>query len=280
MRLMTSQPAPAPGAPSTIAALPNLRDLGGWVGADGRRVRYGMLFRSTDFRSLVGNEEATAQVRASLGLRTVYDLRSAAETEAMPDPKWDDVAELHLDVLAGVSSMAVPANLATVLTDPAGVGEINKYLAGTGAVDAMTGTYREMVTLDSARDAYSRFYNGLLGEDRSPALFHCTTGKDRTGWAAASFFSLMGLSREDIFTDYLLTNERLVPALAPVFEKFTEAGGDADKLRDILGVRPEYLEAAFDEVDKAHGSISSYFSDRLGIDETAQEGLRERFLSA
>ncbi|EGD53844.1 tyrosine-protein phosphatase [Gordonia neofelifaecis] len=276
---MTEPKSLAPGAPSSIPALPNLRDLGGWSGTDGRAVRHGMLFRSTDFRSLADNAEATAQVPALLGLRTVYDLRSGAETEAMPDPKWADVAEVHLDVLAD-AQLSVPANLATVLTDPEGIAEVNKYLAGDGAMAAMAGTYREMITLDSARRSYRRFYEGLLGEDRSPALFHCTTGKDRTGWASASFLSLMGVAREDVFHDYLLTNDRLVPALAPVFERFAAAGGDAESLREILGVRAEYLTAAFDEVEKVHGSLEAYFAEGLGIDAGAQQALRERFLEA
>ncbi|ALG83587.1 tyrosine-protein phosphatase [Gordonia phthalatica] len=276
---MTDQQVRVPGAPSTVPALPNLRDLGGWSGADGRPVRYGMLFRSTDFRALVDDAAATQQLHAALGLRTVYDFRSTAETDAMPDPTWDDVAPVHLDVLADTST-AVPANLATVLTDPAAVAQVNEFLAGQGAAQKMVGTYREMITADSARNSYSRFYRGLLGEDRSPALFHCTTGKDRTGWAAASFLSLMGVSRDDVFRDYLLTNDRLVPALAPVFEKFAAAGGDPDLLTNVLGVRAEYLEAAFDEVDTVHGSLEAYFADALGIDAVAQQALRDRFLEA
>ncbi|AUH67166.1 MULTISPECIES: tyrosine-protein phosphatase [Gordonia] len=276
---MTDQQTRVPGAPSPFPVLPNLRDLGGWVGVDGRPVRHGMLFRSTDFRSIVHDSSAVAEIAATLGLRTVYDLRSAGETEAMPDPVWADVAEVHLDVLADAQT-AVPANLATVLTDPAGVAEINRVLESGGAISTMAGTYRQMITLDSAKTGYRRFYEGLLGEDRSPALFHCTTGKDRTGWASASFLSLMGVARDDVFSDYLLTNDRLVPALAPVFEKFTAAGGDADALRQVLGVRPEYLEAAFDEVDRVHGGMEAYFAEALGIDSAAQSELRERFLEA
>ena len=276
---MTEQPARTPGAPSSIDVLPNLRDLGGWVGADGRPVRYGLLFRSTDFRSLGDDGTLIGKVADSLDLRTVYDFRSAAETTAMPDPKWHDVAEVHLDILAD-SEMAVPANLATVLTDPAAIGEFNKYLAGDGVGDLMATTYRGFVNTGSAREGYSRFYRGLLGENRSPSLFHCTTGKDRTGWAAASFLSLMGVSRDDVFHDYLLTNDRLVPALAPVFAKFEEAGGDPDLLNEVLGVRAAYLEAAFDEVDSLHGSIEAYFADGLKLDATAQQGLRERFLDS
>ena len=267
-----------PGAPSSVPALPNLRDLGGWVGADGRRVRYGMLFRSTDFRSLVDDAAAVAGLRSSLGLRTVYDFRSTAETAAMPDPVWDDVVALHLDVLADTAT-AVPANLATVLTDPEAVAQVNEFLAGQGALEKMQATYREMITADSARNSYARFYRELLDADRSPALFHCTTGKDRTGWAAASFLSLMGVSRDDVFRDYLLTNERLVPALAPVFEKFADAGGDPALLTNVLGVREEYLVAAFDEVAAVHGTLESYFADALGIDAAAQTALRDRFLA-
>lgn len=276
---MTDQQVRVPGAPSSVPALPNLRDLGGWRGVGGRPVRYGMLFRSTDFRALLDDPAAAAEFGSSLGLRTVYDFRSTVETEAMPDPVWDDVPALHLDILADTST-AVPANLAAVLTEPGAVVQVNEFLAGQGAADTMSGTYREMITADSARTGYGRFYRGLLGQDRSPALFHCTTGKDRTGWAAASFLSLMGVSREDVFTEYLLTNERLIPALSPVFAKFAEAGGDPELLTAVLGVRAEYLAAAFAEVDAVHGGLDAYFTEGLGIDDTAQQALRDRFLEA
>ncbi|MBM7368026.1 tyrosine-protein phosphatase [Gordonia hydrophobica] len=276
---MTDQQVLVPGAPSSIPALPNLRDLGGWAGADDRPVRYGMLFRSTDFRSLGDDAELIEQVGSTLGLRTVYDFRSDAEAAAVPDPEWADVARLHLHVMADTAT-AIPANLSTVLTDPESVARVNEFLAGDGIAANMRAAYREMLTTDSARAGYARFYRGLLGEDRSPALFHCATGKDRTGWAAASFLTLMGVARDDVYTDYLLTNDRLVPALAPVFEKFADAGGDPDLLTDVLGVRADYLDAAFDELDTVHGSIEAYFADALGLDATAQNALRERFLES
>ena len=148
------------------------------------------------------------------------------------------------------------------------------------AIDLMAGTYRKFITMDSAHAAYRRFYQGLLGEDSGPALFHCTTGKDRTGWAAASFLSLMGVDRDDVYRDYLETNERLLPALAPIFDKFTAAGGDAELLRPILGVQQQYLDAAFDQVDTTYGSLEAYFATGLGIDDAAQERLRASYLVA
>ncbi len=260
-------------APSPIVALPNLRDLGGWAGADGRTTVTGRLFRSTDFRTVVND---APQVLAPLGLRTIYDLRSTAETTDLPDPELDGVADVHLDVLADEKN-AVPGNLGKLLSDPKVVHALNDQMEGK-ATDAMADTYRKFITMDSAHTAYRRFYLGLLGEDHGPALFHCTTGKDRTGWAAASFLSLMGVARDDVYSDYLATNDRLLPALQPLFDSFEKAGGDAALLRPLLGVEKQYLDAAFDELDSTYGTVAGYFAQALGIDTHAQNELRTRYL--
>ena len=86
------------------------------------------------------------------------------------------------------------------------------------------------------------------------------------------------MSREDVFTEYLLTNEQLVPALEPVMTAFEHAGGDRAVLLAVLGVDRSYLERAFAEVDQAYGGIEGYLADGLGIPVDEQEALRERFL--
>uniref|UniRef100_UPI0025B8139D tyrosine-protein phosphatase n=1 Tax=Brevibacterium sp. TaxID=1701 RepID=UPI0025B8139D len=105
-------------------------------------------------------------------------------------------------------------------------------------------------------------------------LFHCTTGKDRTGWAAAAALLLLGVDEEDVFADYLLTNRDLLPAFQGLFEQFTAAGGDPEILKPVLGVDPSYLHAALDEMRRHFGSIHGYFSDGLGLDAQAQGELR------
>lgn len=263
-----------PGAPSPIGSLPNLRDLGGWRTADGRVVRSGLLFRSTDFSSLADSDVAALE---ALGLRTVYDLRSVHEREAIPDPSLPDATEVGLDVLAD-AQMSIPANIGAVLADPAVVAQADQVLAGGKAREMIAGTYREMITLPSATAAYSEFYRGLLGDAPGPILFHCTTGKDRTGWAAAAFLTLVGVGKEDVYRDYLLTNERLIPALKPIFDGFAAAGGDPQLLVGVLGVDAGYLDAAFDEVRTRFGGIEGYFSEALGIGTREQDKIRERFL--
>ncbi len=263
-----------PGAASPVPSLVNLRDLGGWAAADGRTVKAGLLYRSADFRALSADDVPAYE---ALGVRTVYDFRSAGERDASPDPTFDGATTVGLDVLAD-SSMAIPANLAEFFSDPALVAKAGEQLSGGRAVDAIRSTYRDLVTLPSARAAYRSFFGGLV-EAGGPSLFHCTAGKDRTGWAAAAFLTLLGVSRDDVLTDYLLTNDRLVPSLQPIFDKFAAAGGDPDLLLPVFGVREEFLVAAFDEVDTTHGSIESYFGDALGIDADAQAALRETYLA-
>ncbi|GAA4755615.1 tyrosine-protein phosphatase [Gordonia alkaliphila] len=260
-------------ATSPIPALPNLRDLGGWSAHDGRTVVTQRLYRSTDLRSVI---TTAADVLAPLALRTIYDLRSAAERTALPDPTLPGVTDVPLDVLAD-AAQAIPGNLDKVLEDPTLLGELTSSMEGK-AGDYIAQTYRDFLTMDSANAAYRRFYLGLLGEDSGPALFHCTTGKDRTGWAAASFLSLMGVDRDDVYTDYLATNDRLLPSLAPLFDKFAAAGGDPEVLRPVLGVQKSYLDAAFASLDSEYGDVATYFSKGLGIDAAAQEQLRQRYL--
>lgn len=266
-----------PGQPSSIPELPNLRDLGGWQGTDGGKVRFGRLYRSTDFRNLPADK---LDLLDPLRLRTVYDLRSASEREALPDPVLTGVTDVPLDVLADVVA-SFAGNTGKIMSDPKAMLAAMKALdAHPGAlVSVMTSTYQSIVSADSAKSSYRRFYLGLLGEDEAPSLFHCSTGKDRTGWAAASFLSLMGVSRDDVYADYLLTNDRLVPALKPIFDEFAAAGGDPDELLPVLGVRREYLDAAFGEVESAFGSLAGYFSGGLGIDDAAQAKLREAYLA-
>ncbi len=170
------------------------------------------------------------------------------------------------------SQSAAPAALLKVLSDPA---LAEKMLGDGRAVQMFEKGYREIVSLPSALAAYRTFFTAIAGDAHRPALCHCTTGKDRTGWAAAATLLLLGVSAEDVAYDYELSNRDPLPALKPVFEHFRAAGGDPHLLDPVLGVDPEYLNAALDEMKQRFGSIEGYFADGLGIDEAGQQALRD-----
>jgi len=149
---------------------------------------------------------------------------------------------------------------------------------GKGAAKFMD-AYRQFVTLPSAKAAFRQLFIELGEKNQLPSLFHCTTGKDRSGWAAAALLTLLGVPKEKVYEDYLRSNEYVLPAYKQAIDGFVAEGGDPSIPQDLLGVKTEYLQSSFDEVKTQHGSIEGYFEKGLGIDKGGQQQLRDRFLT-
>jgi protein-tyrosine phosphatase len=259
------------GVKIDIPSLPNLRDIGGYAVAGGGRVKMGQLYRSVDLSRLHGDDVAAL---AGLGIRTVFDLRTQEERSAQPDVLPPGAKAIVCDVLAG-DKQAAPAQLFDSLVDPAAT---EKLLGGGKAAELFEEGYRLIVGLPSALAAYRAFFEAIAQDARRPALFHCTTGKDRTGWAAAMTLLLLGVSEDDVFHDYMLTNRDLLPALKPLYDKFEAAGGDPHLLDPVMGVERVYLQTALDALRAQYGSVEGYFTDGLGIDAAGQDALRRALI--
>lgn len=259
-----------PGSPIALATLPNLRDAGGWPTSDGRRVRRGIVYRSTALDRL---DESDSAAIAALGVRTVVDLRTAPEREARPDRVPADVRMIVADVLAD-SEFSAPAQLHGLFADPSTAAA---FLASGKAGEALRSAYRESIVLPSARAGYAAFMRALLETDGA-VLYHCTTGKDRTGWATASLLTLLGVAEHDVYDEYLLTNAQLLPALEPLMRRFEAAGAPRELLLPILGVDRTYLDTGFATMRELYGTIEAYVADGLGIDEPTQQRLRDHLL--
>lgn len=262
-----TEPA-ATAEPFELEGIVNLRDVGGQSTRDGRRVRTGVLYRS-------GQLDQTGDLAelAELGLHVVFDLRGVDELEVAPDRVPDGVEVVHLDVLSG-SRERIATHLTDLFKDPEAVTGILR----SGAVEEhYRATYRNLVLLDSARQAYARLFTELAERD-GIALFHCTAGKDRTGWAAATLLSLLGVDDDTITADYLRSSEPVVASFSAVFQRFADIGGDPEVLVPVFAVSESYLEAARDAVRTEHGSVEAYVRDGLGLDDEVVVALRERLL--
>lgn len=255
-----------------VASVPNLRDLGGYMTADGKRVASGLVYRSNQ---LSGIPAPDMEKLAKLGLKTAFDLRTTEERSKRPKELPQGVNYVVLDVLAD-SPQAGPAQLEKLMADPK---QANAALGGGKVEAAFEKSYREFVSLPSAQRGFKKLFLALGDEKQVPALFHCTTGKDRTGWAAAAFLTLMGVPQEKVYEDYLRSNDYILPAYKKAIDAFAAAGGNPEIPPAILGVKKEYLDAAFDEMHKKFGTIDKYFSDGLGIDAAQQEALRKMYLN-
>jgi protein-tyrosine phosphatase len=209
-----------------------------------------------------------------VGLRQVYDLRTAPEIKVQPDQVPADANIVFLNVLADQQS-AAPAQLEALLHDP----KRATAVLGGGKIEAhFADGYREFVSLPSAKRAYRTLYVSLADRPKLPAVFHCTTGKDRTGWAAAALLMLLGVPKETVMADYLRSNDNLLPYYKETIDRFAAAGGDRAIPIAILGVKREYLEASFHEMQRHYGTIEGYFANGLGIDAAGQAALRTLLL--
>ena len=260
-----------PGQSLGIVSIPNLRDMGGYKTVDGATVARGLVYRSNQLYKISAEDML---LLANLNLKSDFDLRTASERNAKPDELPVGVNDIWLDVLADDPNSG-PANVISLIKDPK---QANIKL-GDGKVEEMfREAYRQFISLPSAQLAFRKLFLSLGDENQVPALFHCTTGKDQTGWAAAALLTLVGVPKEVVIEDYLRSNDYILPMYTTLIEGFVNAGGYPNIPVAILGVKEEYLNAAFDEMHTKYGRIENYFSEGLNINVDQQAALRNMYL--
>jgi protein-tyrosine phosphatase len=111
-----------------------------------------------------------------------------------------------------------------------------------------------------------------LLEQPTPQVFHCTAGKDRTGFAAALLLSALGVDRATIEHDYLLTNQLYKR------DARLEGQGHAHVMKVLWQVQPEFLDAAFEAVDGQHGGMTDYLHGAIGLSTQELAELRKLLL--
>ncbi|MFI7386764.1 tyrosine-protein phosphatase [Streptomyces sp. NPDC049813] len=264
--------------PIAAATVANLRDLGGTPLADGARVRPGLVLRSGQLDRL---DPAADHRFTALGLRTVLDLRTDSERARHPDRVPDGVRLLTADALADQLARAgitpAAAQLKELLADPA---RAERELGGGKAQALFEDTYRGLVSTGSAQAAYRTLLLELAAPDAGPLLFHCTAGKDRTGWGASVLLALLGADDATVEAEYLSVNPAVRAAFAPLIEGFTAQGGDPEVALAVIGVVPGYLRAAQDEVAARYGDMAAYVREGLGVPDEAVSALRKRLTCA
>ena len=218
----------------------NFRDLGGYRNTEGRRVRRGQVFRSDHLAGLTPEDHRQLQ---ALGVRHSLDFRGMAEFTLTPY------------AIPGVQRLALPIEPTVIARMQALVAQ-GVVPTTEETVDLMRETYRDFVNRNA--DTFGRFLKHLL-EQPNPQVFHCTAGKDRTGFAAALLLSALGVDRATIEHDYLLTNQLYKR------DARLEGQGHPHVMKVLWQVQPEFLQAAFDAVDAQHGGMRNYLHGAIGL---------------
>jgi protein-tyrosine phosphatase len=242
----------------------NFRDMGGYHAADGRRVKWGQLFRS-GYMSRIDADDA--ERLNALGIDTICDLRANDERDERPT-LWHSAAKTELWARDHAFSAGK-------------LGEL--MLRPDLKVDHTTESM--MVIYEALPHEQAVSYRELLlriAQGRVPIVFNCSAGKDRTGVAAALILSILGVSRALIEEDYLLSNT-VVDGLIAFMESSSKYGPAVRERRHLvlpmLRVEPEYLAKSFATIERKHGSMDRYLDEVLGIGADEQVAIRENLLT-
>jgi protein-tyrosine phosphatase len=214
-------------------------------------VRPGSLYRSDHLGAL--NEDDARQIQG-LGIRRVLDFRGVDERTS---------AACVLPHVT-VHSLAIEPTIVQVINELLGAGH---ELTAQEVVAHMQDTYRGFVRRST--DRFAEFFGHLL-ESNEPTVFHCTAGKDRTGFAAALMLHALDVPPDEVMRDYLLTNERLKPGTGWQLPPHVAAV--------LLRVQPEFLDAAFQAIDQDFGGVDAYLREGLGLGPAQRRRLRELYV--
>lgn len=254
--------------------IPNLRDLGGMEGADGKRIKEGMLIRS---EQLFNASEKDLALLAGLPLRKIFDFRNPKEAGEKPDPAIEGCENIGLSIID-------ESTLVSWEQDKSAQGQKEMEAAKDdpqAGARGMCEVYRNLIRIPYSCEQYSRFLRGILDTEEGAVLWHCTLGKDRCGWGSVLVQAVLGVSQEAIMEDYLFTNECLkdeIAGMMAMLQKMTEKTNLGNSGRALVEAREEYLKAAFDEIEKLYGSMEAYLEKGLGVDEAMREAFRARYL--
>ncbi|MFD5631205.1 MULTISPECIES: tyrosine-protein phosphatase [unclassified Streptomyces] len=264
---MTQQ---VPSTEPELTAVRNFRDVGGLPTVDGRRVKYGVLFRSGHLAHATGDDTVFL---SSLGLHTIFDFRNASDQKLEgPDVELPGVRNVNLPL----SDPADGAEFWRMVRD-GDLDQLRGLLADGKGADRMINSYRAII-----RDRTAEHSQVLrsLAEDSVPALMHCAAGKDRAGLSIAVTLLAVGVEREAIVADYLESNA--AHRRYRVQRSGSSASAYSPEVMELLSplfdARAEYLTAAFETIEEKWGGVDAYLETALGITPELRDRLRERLL--
>ncbi len=233
----------------------NFRDIGGYKTEDNRSVKWGRLYRSGTFAH---SSRADLKALEKLNLVTLIDFRSSAEKEEepnlLPDPTGFRVVEIPtLD--DGNKAM---------------VGEVMERVE-SGNFDGFDPNYFMLEAnrqfADKFTPQFREFIHTVADAKGKPVVWHCSAGKDRTGFAAAILLRILGVPENTIMADYLKSKKNALAGRKNEIRLLRLFKGDeaADKITIMMGVEEAWLAAAFTEIDKRWGSFDNYVTNGLQL---------------
>ncbi|ATO56321.1 tyrosine-protein phosphatase [Loigolactobacillus coryniformis] len=260
----------------------NFRELGGYFTMDGKKVKKHKLIRAGALDKLAEDELNFLQ---EYGVRYILDFRTNSEISTKPDIIPNDAITYRIPVFD-----EMPESNDTNIVKDAYEDSVSKVIMyfknkpDNVGYSRMLSVYKKLVISSSAQRAYQQFFKLLLANDldNQALLFHCSAGKDRTGFATYLILSALGVSHKTIINDYLLTNQFILKRVNSRINKFYEAQANENvikNVRDRLTVHVAYLQSAINYINSQWGGINYYLREYLKVSDKNIASLRKIYLS-
>ncbi|MAR79286.1 MAG: hypothetical protein CMM18_03545 [Rhodospirillaceae bacterium] len=229
-----------------LPSISNFRDLGGYCNKDHLKIKKNNIYRSNFFSNI--SKEDLIKLK-NLNIKTIIDFRGTKESEVNTHEKYSKL---------GINMYSKP------IETNSSIKLYNLFTSGKPSENKvkklMIESYKEYA-LDFSEN-YKFFFEVLSNKDSFPLIFHCTAGKDRTGFAAALLLYCLGMSNENIQKDYLFTNKVWKPNLE-LPKKASKAA-----IKAMLRADVEYINSALDAARNAFGNLDLYLTKALKLSDT------------
>ena len=244
---------------------PNFRDFGGYPTAEGRQVKWGFLFRSGQLSSLSPQD---IDLLDSLELDLVCDFRRLEEQENEPSrlPRRESLRIASLPIIPGSNSRFFEE------------AETRQMVGRQAMFDFMVEINRDFAEAQS--ETYAQMFSEILNIEDARFLVHCAAGKDRTGFAAAIILLALGVPREIVLRDYMLTSQFFHPQreIDRLKRKYQMEDMETAAVLPMLEVHEDYLTRALQAIEESFPSFEVYLEEALGVGPAELAHLRARYL--
>ncbi len=238
----------------------NIRDLGGYITKDNKRIKSNLILRSATLSNL-SNEEFNILYN-DYKVRIVIDFRSSRSFTNLKDKLNYDLISYHHEIV-----------LQYLEKYP------YKLTNNPRPFDFFMDVYHQMAIEPQAIKAYKNFFTYLLNCSDGTVLYHCTSGKDRTGIATILLLHVLGCDKKTMYDEHLLTNVYSKPK----FEQFLKDHPNLNELEYeyyecFYLAKKEFLDEFFATIQKIYGSLDNYIFNGLKLTNEDINILKKRYL--
>lgn len=255
----------------------NARELGGILLKNGKKIKHGKIIRSGRLSDIT--DEDKKLLKEKWNVTRIVDLRNNREVAEHPDTEMEGSVYQQIAIIPGELDGISRQDDGMDPIDRAIIRAENLHKNG-GAKGLLEGMYAQMAADDYCIDKIKDFFDMLLGHDEGAFIWHCTSGKDRTGVTGALILYALGADMDTIKEDYLYTNIQNRQYRDVVLDKMRAKNASdmrIEEIRLLESVDWVYMESFMDSIAKVYGSVDNFLADRLQLDDEKISILKSKY---